>query len=325
MSVINKLKQMFSKKETGHVLGIALRPNSLAYCFVSAQNSEQSTPTVHCKQVSAGSVEYHTLLSNLLQTEDLQGRCQLILSANQYQIVQVEKPDLPDQEIAAALRWQVKDLVSYSPEDMVLDYYDAPQQQGVNAKLNVVCSPASPLKNIVDVLNNDALTLENINIEEFAFASLLPFSDDAQLMLCQQPDEDIFIIIVKQGQLCFQRRLRGFMQIGSKTEEELGFGIIDSLSLEIQKSVDYFERQLKQSVIKSIQVVLPIKTEVFVVSKLAENTHVPVHLLELPQACQQYRDMAAAVGALLLNEEAAKTLLQNNAPLASPVLGGEHE
>jgi len=310
MSLISSIKQAFTKKESSHKLGISLRQNSLAYCFIPQENS--SSLTAKCQQLTTSNDKYVEDLTDFSSHHSVQGQCQLVLSAEQYQMIQVEKPDVPESEIAGALKWQIKDLVPYSPDDMVLDYFYAPVQQGVAEKLYVICTPLNALKPIVSTLMNEDISLTAITVEEFAFANLLPFSDDAQLMLCQQPDEEVFITIVKQGRLCFHRRLRGFAQLGSKSEDELSFGAIDSLSLEIQKSTDYFERQLKQSMIRSIQVILPIATESYIISKLAENTNIKVNPLALPEEFVSSRDMAAAIGATMVDKAVVENKEMND-------------
>jgi len=310
-SLVNKVSKAFSKPQSAHLLGISLRQNSLAYCYIPRTEKQPNSvvSASRCQQIENLQGDFENTLSDFAEQQKVQGQCQLILSASQYQIIQVNKPDVPENEIIGALKWQIKDLVSYSPEDMVLDYFYAPKQPDGTEKLNVICSSLMVLKPLVDHLINEDIYLTTITVEEFAFARLLPFSEDAQLMLCQQPDEEIFIIIVKQGRICFQRRLRGFAQIGSKSEEELSFGAIDSLSLEIQKSTDYFERQLKQSVIKAIQVIIPISCEEYLANKLAENTHLSVNTLALPDEFSSSRHLAAAIGAtmedtmLFTNEE----------------------
>ena len=222
-----------------------------------------------------------------------------MLNAQQSQIVQVDKPNVPAAEINGALKWQIKDLVSIPPENMVLDYFDGPVLAGGKEKINVVCSPLTELKKIVASTNQSKMDVASITIEEFAFANLLPTQNDACLLVCQQPNEEIVLLIVKQGKMYFTRRLRGFSQIANKTEDELVMTVIDSLALEIQRSSDYFERQLKQAPIKDIKVLLPINAEAFFARKLAENTHIPVTLLAMPEAYQEHREYAAAIGATM--------------------------
>ena len=130
---------------------------------------------------------------------------------------------------------------------------------------------------------------------------MLPIQQDAVLLVCQQPNEEINLLIIKNGQLFFSRRLRGFVQISKKSEDELMMGVIDSLSLEIQRSTDYFERQLKQAPIKTIEVLVPIANEAFLARKLAENTNVEVKLFTMPDAFDNERKQAVAIAATQLN------------------------
>ncbi len=224
-----------------------------------------------------------------------------MLSNAHSQIVQVERPKVPDTEINAALKWQIKDLVNIAPDNMVVDYFDGPTLAGGMEKVNVVCAAKNDLAELVTTLSTDDLSVESITTEEFAFASLLPIQQDAVLLVCQQPNEEINLLIIKNGQLFFSRRLRGFVQISKKSEDELMMGVIDSLSLEIQRSTDYFERQLKQAPIKTIEVLVPIANEAFLARKLAENTNVEVKLFTMPDSFDNERKHAVAIAATQLN------------------------
>ena len=166
-------------------------------------------------------------------------------------------------------------------------------------KINVVCAPLDELKKLVAATEQGNVKVSAITTQEFAFANLLTPQHDANLLVCQQPNEEITLLIVKQKQIFFYRRLRGFAQIATKTADELSFSIIDDISLEIQRSTDYFERQLKQAPIKEIKVLLPIALESICVEKLAQNSAVPVSLLELPHPYHEHREYAAAIGACL--------------------------
>lgn len=304
MSLLTKIRNMFSKNQFNQVVGISLQHNSVAVCSLpykklsdaSAESEEQGTKfllsNVHELNYAAAIVECEG-------NEDLAGQCHIVLNAQQAQIVQVDKPSIPAAEINSALKWQVKDMVSISPENMVLDYFDGPVLAGGKEKINVVCSPLNELKQLISAANAGNMEVASITIAEFAFANLIPMQNDACLLVCQQPNEEVVLLIVKQGKLFFHRRLNGFSQIGNKSEDELAMTVIDSFALEIQRSSDYFERQLKQAPIKDIKVLLPIRTESFFARKLAENSHLPVSLLELPEPYQARREYASAIGATM--------------------------
>lgn len=313
MSLLTQISKLFSKQQLTQVIGIALQQQVVSLCVVpqakpstSNKASESpkkdhvlSTSTVVFDEVNVHGSDFISAIKQSDNKHDLAGHAHLVLNANQTQIVQVDKPSVPETEICAALKWQIKDLVSISPDNMVLDYFDGPVLSGGAEKINVVCATASELKSLVAEVNHGSMKLQSITTPEFAFASLVGEQPDACLLVCQQPNEEIIILIVKQGQLYFHRRLRGFAHIASKTDEELASSVIDNLSLEIQRSTDYFERQLKQAPIKELKVLVPIKSEAFFARKLAENTNVPVTLLALPKPYHEQREYAVALGAMI--------------------------
>jgi MSHA biogenesis protein MshI len=302
MYFLTKISQLFSKNSSNQRLGIAFQQQGVSMCSIPQQNlddivnknNEGKVIFVHQK---ANSARFSKAIQALHNNNDLEGAACLVLNEAQSQVVQIDKPSLPDNEMNSALKWQIKDLVSIAPNNMVLDYYDAPLLAGGKDKINVVCASLDELKNLVEATEQGAVKVSAITTQEFAFSNVLPPQKDAQLLVCQQPNEEIVLLIVKQGKIYFQRRLRGFSQIAHKTAEELSFSVIDDISLEIQRSTDYFERQLKQAPIKGIKVLLPIELEGVFVEKLAQNSAVPVTLLELPRSYSLYREYAAAIGA----------------------------
>jgi MSHA biogenesis protein MshI len=311
MSLFSSITNVFSKSEPDQLVGISLQQESIALCSLpsSTVTAPEDTATVSnaiFQDKKVNHLDFSQAISELKTEFPFIGKCHIVLSAQQSQIVQVDKPSVPSAEINAALKWQIKDLVSISPDNMVLDYFDGPLLAGGKEKINVVCAPIDELKKIVAATNTDSAEIASITTLEFAFANLIENQNDACLLVCQQPNEEIVLLIVKQSKLYFHRRLRGFRQIADKTEEELSMTVIDNLALEVQRSSDFFERQLKQAPIKEIRVLLPIGNESFLARKLAENSHIPVTLLALPEEYQQHRSHAAAIGATMYEVKVAE-------------------
>ncbi|WP_448553232.1 hypothetical protein [Thalassotalea montiporae] len=291
MSLTSKFSKLFRGKKVAHQVGLAFRHDALAVCYATDQGD------YHYHQFPVTNGDQLAALEQFASEGKLSAEGHLVLAPAQYQIVQVDKPNVPTDEILGALKWQIKDLVTIPPEEMILDYFSGPTLSGGAEKINVVVSTKSALQAIVEKMSGSIVELATISTEEFAFASLVPFQEHAVLLVCQQPNEEVVILIVKHGRIFFHRRLRGYAQLASKTMEELSFGAIDSLSLEIQRSSDYFERQLKHAPIKEIQVILPIKTQNYIVTKLAENTNTPVKAFVFSEQHQDKAMYAAAIGA----------------------------
>lgn len=311
MSLLTSINNIFSKNQSNQLIGVSLRHDSVAVCSLphltktSHQDNTASSGAIF-KVKPVNQLDFSGAIIDLHADLSFAGKCHIVLSDQQSQIVQVDKPKVPSAEINAALKWQVKDLVTIPPDNMVLDYFDGPLLAGGKEKVNVVCAPIDELRNIVAATNEDGSEVISITTVEFAFANLLINQNDACLLVCQRPHDEIILLIVKQGKLYFHRRLRGYKQIADKTEDELSTTVIDNLALEVQRSSDFFERQLKQAPIKEIKVLLPMSTEGFFARKLAENSHIPVTLLALPEAYQQHREYAAAIGATMYEAKIAE-------------------
>ena len=292
--MLNRIKTIFSRSSNNNQFGVALRSHIGSFAIRSKDGSSAVDEYFTETTETVGD-----WLEQLLAEQKVAGEGYLVLSGNHYHNVQINKPDLPDDEIPAALKWLVKDIVPIEPDDMIVDYYDSPVVVAGIQKINVICCHLSHLKKFTDSFKRYQNKLLGIITDEFAFANLIEDSTKPVMLLCQQPFEDVFLIIVFNGQIYLSRRLRGFNELGGYSEQQLSEGICDALSVELQKSMDYFERQLKQAPINEIKVLLPIKHEQFVVEKLNRNANIDVSLLPLPESFEHMRAAAASVGGMM--------------------------
>ncbi|SET64433.1 hypothetical protein [Thalassotalea agarivorans] len=297
----------FATKDTVDSLAVALAKQSQAE---RAQIEESPDPTP-----AANPLKSNGLFLNLegtpgdkseaianIATSDLTGDCFVVLPSDQVKIVQIDKPMVPEADLAQALKWQVKDYVTVGAEDLVLDYFDSPVLLNGVEKVNVVCASKRQILPILEGIHGSNISIKKIICEEFAFAQLVPVQEEAVLLLCQQPDEELLIIIVKNGQIWFNRHLRGFAQVGNFEDQELSDSA-EKLSLELQRASDFFERQLKQAAVTEVQVLVPIEKEAYLARKLAENSNVPVTLFKMPEGYEDQRGYAASIGATVVQEE----------------------
>ena len=180
----------------------------------------------------------------------------LVLSAVRYQLVQIDKPALPEHELLQALPWQIKDLVTIAPEDMVLDYIDLPGSNTQQAKINVVVCSYAWLKQLTTVVDTAGFAVNSIQPEEWLLSLIVPVSAQATMLVVHQPEQEMLIQIIRDGQLYFSRRTRGFSHLHLNSEAELREGTLERLLLELQRSMDYFESQLKQAPVRDIRVLM---------------------------------------------------------------------
>jgi MSHA biogenesis protein MshI len=177
--------------------------------------------------------------------------CHVVFSTNRYQLMQVERPAVEEQELVQALRWSAKELLS-SNEEMAVDYFDLPAQPTGSNKLNLVAVPMTLVNEVSEGIIHAGLALQSMGIEELSQCDLLEPTDKAQITLLQEPGEEICLSIIRQQKLYFTRRLKGYEQLSTYGLEQIQQGIAETLSLEIQRSMDYFESQLRQAPAKQL-------------------------------------------------------------------------
>lgn len=199
---------------------------------------------------------WQTALHDAMTAVPAGSQLHVVLAADFYQLVQLDKPALAAEEMLQALPWQVKDLVSIAPEDIVADYIDLPGHSGTQAKINVVVASLSWLKQLVSIVSSAGGVIASIQPEEWLAAELLPVASHASMLLVHQPEQELLIQIVRDGLLYFSRRTRGFGKLHLSTEADLRSGTLDRLQLELQRSMDYFESQLKQPPVREIRLLM---------------------------------------------------------------------
>lgn len=243
--VIQQLR--FGQKNSAGVAVLHIREHDIQLLL---QSADGKAATAFIQPINQGNwqLAMQAALAQVSKTMTLS----VIIPPPMYQIVQLEKPALAEQELLAALPWQVKDLTDIALEELVLDYIDLPAAPGQPAKINVAVAVKSQLRELVAMVNRDKFNLQQILIEEWLIHDLLEYADHAALVLMHQPDQDVLLQVIRQGQLQFSRRIRGFNRLHQYTEAELQQGVFDNLLLEIQRSMDYIESQLKLPPVRSI-------------------------------------------------------------------------
>lgn len=241
----------------------------------------------------------------------------LVLSADSYQLVQLDKPPLAEVEMRQALPWQIRDLVSIPTDDLIVDYCDVAeptnQQQ---AKIQVVASSRSLLAPLCKVLQQSPAQLMNIQPDEWLARNLLPNQPHAVLLLSHQPGQELSIQIVRNGTLYLSRKLRGFTRIDQMSFSDLSLGLLDNLLLEVQRSLDFFEGQMRQAPVKEILFLLPSPELPAILQYFVQNGFTQVRALDvsanmpgssLAEQADYWLPLAGALELLLSAETSLET------------------
>lgn len=121
-------------------------------------------------------------IGEFLKNDALPKETYLVLSSPYVQIERVELPIMPSSEIVGAIKWRVKDKVSFDIDDAEIDYTIAEEIEGEGgAKQTVVLAEIADrqaIEKILVVMRELRLTVVNINSIPFCTANYLDHIKD---------------------------------------------------------------------------------------------------------------------------------------------------
>ncbi len=77
-----------------------------------------------------------------------------VLAMDKYQVLMVDAPDVPVEELRAAVKWKIRDLINFHIDDVAIDVFDVPTRTATspNRPLYVVAARSSAVRGLVDKL-----------------------------------------------------------------------------------------------------------------------------------------------------------------------------
>ena len=174
--------------------------------------------------------------------------CTTVLDQTEYSLLLTEAPDVPVEELRAAMRWRVKDLIDFHINDATLDVFDVPGERvaGRARQMYAVAARSAVIQKRVDLLDAANINLQVIDIIELAqrnLAGLLP-EDARGVALLSFTAGAGLLTITKQGELYLSRNLDIGLDVLTQAENPGDY--FDRIVLEIQRSLDYYDSHFRQ-------------------------------------------------------------------------------
>jgi MSHA biogenesis protein MshI len=302
---------LFSKKQPGTMTGIVSGTNGVAIASVRHQGKAgASLQSCAFEPLAAG--------DNELQGQILKGRgldsqhCSTLLDIGDYQLLVVVAPEVPSQELRAAVRWQIRDLIDFHIDDAVLDVFDAPPggPAGTRKQMYVVVARATTVRRRIDQLEQAGVNLEVIDIPELAMrniAARLPEDETGLATLYFSPHQCL-ITLTRQSTLYLTRTIDfGFLDLQENASNP--HALSNRLALEIQRSMDYYEQHFHQAPIRMIAL-LPMPVTLYGLDDALQQTlGLSTRIVTLADVidCEQEPGQADAASCLLAVGSALRT------------------
>jgi len=261
---------------------------------------------VRCEYRETGTVSA-AVLERLRREENIDDHhFTTLLNPGEYQILPVEAPNVPDDELKVAIRWKIKDNLNISIDDATVDALLIPVSKYGSDRMQsmyAIAAANDTIKKRIALFEQAKIELEVIDIQEMAQRNIAALyeQEDCALGLLAFDDHGGLMTLTSGGELFFARRMEINAGQLQDANEELREQCRSRVELELQRSLDYFDRQYNHLEVSRVLVSAPDSTGM--VEFLAETIDAKVEKLELSQVMD-----ISAVPALGNSEFAARAL-----------------
>jgi len=220
-------------------------------------------------------------------------QCNYVLAPDEYQLLLVEAPDVPDSELRDALRWRIRELIEFPLEEAVIDVFDLPlpasPSRSAGHMMCVVACRNIVVAQKVSLFSRDAARLEVIDIAELALRNIMALldADRAGVALLHLEPRFSLFLVSRQSTLHLCRRIRvgyqDLLEAGARAEP--GEDAHASLSMEVVRSLEYYESQFQLPPVTALYLAPPPAglDAADLCGRLGEAAGVPARPLDLAQ------------------------------------------
>ena len=263
----------------------ALVNDEIGTAIVSVQNIGKPNVSLQkCEFIPSKSGKNDVEKSNFKTLGLDKYECSTLLNIGEYQLLVVDAPEVPPQELKAAVRWIIQDLIDFHVDDAVIDVFSAPPggPAGTREQMYVVVARDSTIRDKIYDLENSGANLKVIDIPELAMRNLaarLP-EDESGLVTLYFTEQQCLITLTHKATL-FLTRTVDFNYNFLSDKHEKSDESKNRLALEIQRSLDYYEQHFHQAAITNVAVIPPpIKIDRYV-SSLQETLGLTIRIIAL--------------------------------------------
>lgn len=207
----------------------------------------------------------------------------LLLEPDEYQFLQTELPNVPDEELKTALRWQIKEMLRYPLDAVSLEVIPPPADSLGQRRSNgfAVAAPQDLLRARMLMFrpwNSDVRAIDVVEMAQRNLADRLEEPDRGTAVLAITPG-GCLLTASREGVPYFVRSF-DLSSLSLQASESLRREQLDRLVLELQRSVDVLERQLSFLNVSALWLA-PFAHVGELLALLIDTLYLPVKLIDL--------------------------------------------
>ena len=308
-----------TKKKTERLLAVAFDGDGI--CAASVRHRADGLPEVRLATFFPSSAPRSQEALDKLN-KDVHGnqyRCSALLAGGEYQLLTVEAPAVPAEELKTAVRWRLKDMIDFPVDQATIDVLNIPTDKapaGRAASIFAIAARNSVIETRQNLFIAAKLAMNIIDIPEMAQRNIstLMEPEGRGLAMLSFNAEGGLLTVTFNGELYLSRRIDVTLEQLRDPDHDRKHVCYDKITLELQRSLDHFERQY--SFITIAKLVLAPTGASGLDEYLSSNLYTKVETLDLASvldlgAVPELADAGAqqkfflAIGAALRSEVAA--------------------
>ncbi len=257
-----RLKRVFRRRRGTQGLRAAVAISDTEIAVALVRRIEGQRPKVLRIVVEAAPLGYaDPVLKKIISEFDLRRiPVSAVIGASDYQIAQVPAPDVPRAEFRAAARYSMRDAFDFPIDNATLDVFDLPAEANSGAKGTcfAIATRGDAIEKMTRPIERQFRSFDVIDIPELCqrnLAALLP-QDAKGVAFLMIRDEFAQLVLTRNGMLYVTRRFDFGMRGELNGDEDVEANELpldpQMLSLELQRSLDYYESHFDESAIADL-------------------------------------------------------------------------
>lgn len=208
--------------------------------------------------------------------------CMTLLKTPDYQVFPVDAPKVPAAEARTAVRWLIKDMLEYPVEAAMVDALHVPAGEagGRPVQMLAVAARNDLIAATVKPFNDADIDLAVIDIPELAQRNIAKYLEDegrGLALLCF--DQAAATLTFTSGGELYQSR-RIDVALTDFENEAAAESLYDRIALELQRSLDHFDRQFRNVAVSRV-VISQVPSGEKLAEYLNANLTLPVEMFDL--------------------------------------------
>lgn len=176
-------------------------------------------------------------------------RANVLLAPGEYQMSVLDSPKVPKEEKAAAVRWNIKGSLDYSVDEATIDAVEIPTETYIpsrQASLYAVVAHNDVIRRYAALQEVEGFSLQAIDIPELAQRNVAALAEDSEtgLVLLTHDATGCLATFTFKGELYLFRRIEIPFPDPATTDEGRITDIHHRITLDLQRAMDYFDRQM---------------------------------------------------------------------------------